>query len=279
MKKAQYQILRYQHDQTTGEFVNVGIVLYCKEDRFLEARFITKYGRLSGFFGELNGPFLMQTLKHLKQLVDKLSYELKSSESVQEDIDSITRKVLPPDNSALAFTEIKNLIDVDMTSALEDRYENLVNKYMPTLEKDRITDQQVWSRLYKGYFDKLGITEKLREHTVNTQHDAIHFDKAWKNGVWNCYQPLSLALEKTDSIKSKIYKWAGILRELEHSASEPIHLYFLTTHLKQGSGKLDTFISETLGSTDVAIKVKIVSEENAEQFAKEVKKQMEQSEE
>jgi hypothetical protein len=33
--------LRYLHDVVTGEFFNIGVVLYSPEQRFLEARFTT----------------------------------------------------------------------------------------------------------------------------------------------------------------------------------------------------------------------------------------------
>ena len=31
MKPYQYQVIRYTHDRVTGEFVNVGVVLYVPE--------------------------------------------------------------------------------------------------------------------------------------------------------------------------------------------------------------------------------------------------------
>ena len=42
--------LRYMHDVVTGEFVNIGVVLYVPEQRFLDARFTTSYERLNAAF-------------------------------------------------------------------------------------------------------------------------------------------------------------------------------------------------------------------------------------
>ena len=43
--------LRSIHDEVTGEFANVGIVLYSESARVLKAKFTTQYSRLSGMFG------------------------------------------------------------------------------------------------------------------------------------------------------------------------------------------------------------------------------------
>ena len=88
------------------------------------------------------------------------------------------------------------------------------------------TDQYVWSKIYKRYFDQQGIIKQLKKHSFVTEKDTIEFDKSWKNGVWNCYQTLSLDLKTEDSIKSKVYKWFGILKQLETS-EEQINLFFL----------------------------------------------------
>ena len=42
--------LRYLHDVVTGEFANIGVVLYSAEQRYLEARFTPSYERLNAIF-------------------------------------------------------------------------------------------------------------------------------------------------------------------------------------------------------------------------------------
>ena len=66
MIKYQYQILRYIHDQFTGEFGNVGIVLYVPETNFLRCKVVSRYARLSDFFGDINGQFLVSGISILR---------------------------------------------------------------------------------------------------------------------------------------------------------------------------------------------------------------------
>lgn len=42
--------LHYVHDVVTGEFANVGVVLYAPEQRLLLARFTGSYERLNAIF-------------------------------------------------------------------------------------------------------------------------------------------------------------------------------------------------------------------------------------
>jgi len=64
MKKYQFQIVRYIHDRISGEFVNVGIIVYMPESRFLKSRFINKFSRISQLFVDVNGHSLLGALKH-----------------------------------------------------------------------------------------------------------------------------------------------------------------------------------------------------------------------
>lgn len=282
MKTFEYQIIRYLHDRTTGEFVNVGIVLYEPDSRFLNTKVLSRFSRISNFFEEFNGYFLLSTLKHFQKVIQSVNVDLlffNSSElkptSDRFGLADITNKILIPDDSALFLSESKKALDLDPQKALNDLYDRLVDKYAADPNKEIHTDAYAWNKVYKSHFDKLGITKQLKDHTVKTDNDQIKFDKAWKNGVWNCYQSLSFDLKKDDAIKNKVYKWSGIIKELETS-KEKMNLYFLTTSPKTND-QLNSFIKDTLSQADDSIKVTIVTEDEAEQFARKVKTAIEKT--
>lgn len=79
---------------------------------------------------------------------------------------------------------------------------------------------------------------------MNTQNDSFSFDKSWKNEIWHCYQPISFDLQSAESIKDKVYRWSGRLREL-NSSSQKIHLTFLATLSNHFEG-LNNFITHSL---------------------------------
>jgi hypothetical protein len=276
MIKYEYQILRYVHDQASGEFVNVGIVIFEPQSKFLKAKVLTKFSRISNFFEEINGYYLLSTLKHFQKEVESIHSDFaffNSSEFLNSNeksgLKQITNKILLEDDSALRLTEVKMGLDLEFDSALADLFERLVDKYSPDANKDLHTDAYAWAKVYKSHFDKYGITPRLKDHTIKTPNDQIKFDKSWKNGVWNCYQSLSFDLKKDDTIKNKVYKWSGIIKELQ-SSNEKMNLYFLTTSPKSNE-HLSEFIKDTLSQKNSEVNVTIVTEDEAEQFARKVK--------
>lgn len=274
MKKYQYQIIRYIHDRITGEFVNVGLILFLPDTNFLHSKFVNKFSRISNFFNEINGYSLLSSLKQFEKEVEIISKRIDSNDLFEKfiSLNEITNSILIKDDSAIDCSEVKFGIDIDGKIAIDDLFERLVDRYNQDYDKDSHDDKFIWRTFYKKHFDKKGITSKLKEHTVQTNNDKIHFDKAWKNGIWNCFQAISFDLKRTDSIKNKVYKWSGILKELENS-KENVHLYFLTESLPN-KRSLHNFIEETLNKKSAKIKAEIVTKKQAETFTSSLKEEI-----
>jgi len=269
MKKYHYQIIRYIHDRVTDEFVNVGIVVFFPESKAIESRVINKYSRITKFFNDINGPQIISSLKHFQKAIEKKSSESSELFFPFKSIREITESILPKDDSSLQLTDVFQGIDINIQSATDDLFGRLVNQYVPEIEKESVNDNEVWKKSYKEFFDKYNISKKLVSHSIKTKNDKIEFDKSWKNGSWHCYQSLSFDLKKVESIKNKVYKWSGILNELENS-DEMLHLYLLTAESKRHKS-INKFVIDTFSNRDTEnVKVTLVKEKDAEKFAKEV---------
>ena len=121
-----YQLVRYIHDQSTSEFVNVGVIIYDSETNFLKSRFITKFDRVSNLFN--NEPAVDYLKDVLKQFEDSIN-EISNLPNKFGDIQRITSSILPKDDSALQCTEVFAGVDCDFDSALTTLFDCLVNKY------------------------------------------------------------------------------------------------------------------------------------------------------
>jgi hypothetical protein len=276
MKNYQYQILRYVHDQFTGEFVNLGVVLYSPDNMFLKTIISHKYGRVTALFPNANGKFLLRILKNFEISVNKIEKQLAQLFVPSENLSGITKKILPNDDSAIMLTEVKYGIDIDLEVALSDLYKDLVEKYIESNEEQSLTDDEVWRKKYKSFFDKYSLTNKLISHEVITNNDSFVFEKSWKNEIWHCYQPVSFDLLTVEAIKNKVYKWSGILREMS-TVNEKIHITFLATIAKQRK-ELNIFVINSLNQDTDKVKIDIVLEEDADEFAKNVSVLMEEHE-
>ena len=273
MKKYQYQILRYMHDQFTGEFVNLGVVVYCPGEKFLKAQVSQKYSRVTSIFPKANGKFILRSAKQFAVALNEYAKHLFDSDLEMLDLSKITKSILPHDDSALMLTKSNSALDISMDSALHDLFLNMVDKYnLDPHAIQSLSDNDVWKKKYKDYFDQYNITKRLSKHKITTEQDSFVFDKSWKNEIWHCYQPISFDLQDADSIKEKVYKWSGKLREL-NTSSEKIHLTFLTT-MSEAHKNLNDFISKSLDQDSEKVDVDVVLEQDANQIAQKISKLM-----
>ncbi|MBL0152063.1 MAG: DUF3037 domain-containing protein [Chitinophagaceae bacterium] len=98
MTKYQYQIIRYLPDHFTGEFANIGIIIYAPERNFLSCRVTSRYSRLTEFFGEVPGTFLMSSLKHIESKIKSIGEDFNGLLIYKKNTTSIidiTNTVIP----------------------------------------------------------------------------------------------------------------------------------------------------------------------------------------
>ena len=273
MKQYQYQIIRYVHDQFTGEFVNLGIVVYSPENLFLDTIVSNKYARIKAMFPSANGNFIISILKKFESAINSFSKQLAEQRNQVESLAHITNAILPNDDSAILLTDVKYALDINMEIALKDLYAQLVEKYMHNESTVKtLSDNDVWNKEYKSYFDKYKITDRLSNHIVQTKNDNFSFKKSWKNEIWHCYEPISFDLINEESVKDKVYRWAGKLREIEKT-NERIHITFLTK-LSANHKKLNSLIKESFHQESKNVDVDLVLESDAEKIALKISKEM-----
>src|SRR5436309_5923512 len=102
-----FNVLRYVHDAVTGEFVNVGVVLYAPEARFVAASCTQKYQRISHFFGRIEGDYIRALLRHLEHQMERLRRDIFESlpwGQMPGDALACAEQVFPRDDSALQFS-------------------------------------------------------------------------------------------------------------------------------------------------------------------------------
>lgn len=270
MKRYEYQILQYRHDIVTSEFVNVGVVLYSQEQNFLKIKVLNKYMRISNFFADADGQYIKNKLKEVAEAIKNIEREGHLFYAQFAHIKDITSKVLNVDDGSLYFSPPKQGIDVSLELALEDTFERMVNKHHG-LNSSYASDEKVWKEVYKKYFDELGITSQLTTHTIETKTDIFEFEKAWKNGIWNIYEPIGFDLADNTTIKNKVYKWFGKLNELSQ-ITEPTQIFFLANMPQDHT--LKQFIEQKLLIDFENLHIKIIDAPQAFDFAKAQKEKM-----
>ena len=95
-----YSVLRYTHDITTGEFVNVGVALYSSEARYASALCRSTFGRLSKTFPGMDADAFKSLMRFVQSRIEEIGDGLKQELPLNgrpASVTELSRAVLPPE--------------------------------------------------------------------------------------------------------------------------------------------------------------------------------------
>jgi hypothetical protein len=123
--------LRYVHDVVTGEFANVGVVLYAPAERYLEARFTSSYERLNALFVKIDQANYRNLIRYLGNRFVELATEVRDGLDLVpvQGIDQIVRRVLPPDDSSLQWSATSGGFSSNLGETVGQLYARMVERY------------------------------------------------------------------------------------------------------------------------------------------------------
>lgn len=231
-------ILRYVHDVVTGEFANIGVVLYAPEQRFLEARFATSYERLNAIFLKIDHLHYRALMRYMANRFEELGAEIRAGLNVPpvNSLSQIGKEVLPPDDSSLQWSQQGGGITDDPARALGDLYKRMVERFIADSTQVSRSDEEI----AKAFKTRLGkVAAKLSEKTIETSDYKYDFQFAWKNDVWHLYEAVSFDLVDPNSIREKANRWLGRGVAL-NDARERFKIHFLLGEPQQ-PGPKDAF--------------------------------------
>ncbi len=222
-----YTVLRYVHDVVSGEALNVGVVMHVPSTGLLEVRTRKTIGRLKQTFPDLDRHEFVEAMKAVerglkaasKRLEHKALFDQKSDARIQ------ALQVLPEDDSALQWSPVGSGLTANPARTFESLYRRYVARY-DRKSKRRRTDEDVW-RSVRDMLAEREVKIPFEHKVVAGKRDRIEFKKAWKNGEWHAYEPLSLDLADADNIKDKARRWRGHLSAVAEGFEDDIKLHFV----------------------------------------------------
>lgn len=222
-----YAVLRYVHDITSGEFVNVGVVLFAPKARFMSALCRTTSERPRQIFPSLDA----QAFRALMQKVSSRFTALTEQVASQLNLDDCVtvadwaHKVVPPDDSSLRWSPTGHGLSSDPSATLEQLFERFVRHHDRQQVTARRDDEKVWKN-FSRELEQLNVLKHFSPQTFVSEDDEIQFERAWKNGQWHCLAPVSFDLANEETIRDKAHRWLGQLVSVG-AAHKDLHLYFL----------------------------------------------------
>jgi hypothetical protein len=276
--KYSFSVLRYIHDVVSGEFCNVGILIYAPDANYLNVQSTKKYGRLSQIFIDVDGSHFRSLMKHIDDKVAEYSDRFKNEfkfTSNPKSILEIINHILPKDDSSLQFSEPGGGITKDCDKTLEELYRRYVDKYEQKAIKKHKDDEDIW-KTFRKPLREYSIYNYLKPHKIAAKDYEYEFKYAIKNDSWRTLEPVSFDMEDHQAMLDKANKWFGRVFNLQES-EERFKLYFLIgepedDQLKNSYLKAENIINKIVKH----YKHELVKEREAEEFVKSFREELKQ---
>lgn len=276
MKKFQYQILQFCPDKVTGEFLNVGVVVFDPQKRELAFKILHKVGAIGQLFNQANTRYLVKQLNTIHNSLDKIRKSLADDRfqfGKYESVEEITRQAFVRDDSALFFSDIRHSLDMSASHLAHYLADRMLTIGVMEVDQEIKSDKEVWTKMFKQYFDKNNISTFLTPRTIKTKYDEIAFEHTWRNGHVNFFEAVNFDLQKEDNIKNKVRRWAGQIDEL-NTAGEELHLYLLA-NMPSESAQMQDYVSSFLSDKSTSsVRVEIVRPGEADQLVTSLKEEI-----
>lgn len=222
-----YTVLRYVHDVVTSEFVNVGVLMFAPASNTVKVAVRTSIGRIKHIFPDLDRQAFLSSMKAAERAVRKISKNLDQGDLLAEftDAAAIARKVLVSDDSSLQWSPVSGGLTDDTDKTFDRVYRRYVSRY-DIKSPHRRSDDEVW-RPVRLLLEEKNIPVEFDEKVIAGTSDEIIFKRAWRNGVWHAYEPLSFDLADAEGIKDKARRWRGHLEAVHDGAKTDLKLHFI----------------------------------------------------
>lgn len=222
-----YTVLRYVHDIATGEFVNVGVVLYAPSLRALKFKFRNSYSRIKRVFPDLDSKSFKSSLREIQEALEKKNSDLLRSSREPQSANALdlAASVLILDDSSLQWSPLGCGVTKSLADELDALFYRLVGKYDEKGGWEKRKDDDVWKSFSRAIID-YQILNKFEEKKISSDGDEVEFKHALRNGLWHCVAPISFDLSSSDSIIEKAHRWLGQVNSVANS-KERFAVYFL----------------------------------------------------
>ena len=198
--RAYYSVIQYCPDLGRLEAANVGVVLFCPELHFLDARTSRANERIIHFFGREGHDW-----KQINAFKKGIAERVRLSVTDIRDKESFGRFISMQANLMQLTPPLPCRVSSDPKSELDHLFEQIVG-----VEKRRVTTKSL-RRLLGQKFEKGGISDKVRQDisvTVPVLNKRVEIPYGFQNGRFNLITPAKFEAKDTDSVVATACRYA-----------------------------------------------------------------------
>lgn len=217
MSAYQYLIIRYVHNISTEEFVNIGILLWVPEQQRIFHEVTERYSRLSNFFEGFNSNGYRVMIKQLRanlRAVQRNNRLLREAQSINE----VAERVLSHSPSCFQWSEPMGGITDDPAMRVKAIFVNIVDRHYEKQERTRRSEYDIYRSVHRRLFARLkqiDLKKEIHEDVkVEGEHFGHTFKLGWQNGTSQFLEPISFDYTQGHELVEKAYVWSGRLTDL-----------------------------------------------------------------
>ncbi len=207
----QYCVVRYVHDTSVGECLNVGVLVYSPSIRSLKFQFEPHYARLSNTFSKFDGDQYKRYIEQLETLLAKRVLQITSKSSpdaLPRDLEEIVRRIWPDGGSNFQPGTVYGGISTDISFKTDLLFERMVASQFEKTKRERCDDGAVWD--YYGKCMSEEVRSALKPKRFETFNLDVTFQSTYKNGKYHILEPVSLDCQTRYSIQERALTLLGV---------------------------------------------------------------------
>lgn len=217
MKAYQFSYLRYIHDVSTEEFVNIGIVMFIPSERKFLFRLTEHYARLSEFYLDFNG-------ENYKYLLRSLKARLNSTQGFDfpnkiTDIAEILPKIVPIESGCFQWSSTMSGAVEKPEQRLEKLFAKVITAHERSKTRNRREDKDI-AENFSRFLRKKGLLDSVKSNVPVFNRNlnfSYQFKYGWQNGKQQFAEPISLDYKNKKDLENKVSSFIGDMFSLKDS--------------------------------------------------------------
>jgi hypothetical protein len=168
-----YAIVRFTPFIETGEFANVGLVMFAPATRFFGFKLLgNRFARVTNFFEGLDAKVFKASISNLREEMERLSVLQKQPGRLdKESLLHIWSELIKPRETMLRFSDPRVVLAEDCQSKLLELYDYYVGHNFATKEYQ----EKLLERSVSGWLRDAGLQNKFHPARIGNDDYHAHF--------------------------------------------------------------------------------------------------------
>ena len=277
-----YCVLKYRHDASAGEVLNIGVAIYSPENGQIGLMYDPyRFARLSEAFSGFDGDLYKQVLGRLRTALESQAEPLRdnlfalSERQNFETVADLLRAVWPDQGLAYyagpplygSCPEPSSSDDSPLERELIELFDRFVlSQYDKGDRPLRYDDESVWNG-FRRHLTPRGVSA-IKSKTLND----VEFPYAYKNEFWHVLEPISFDYANPSEIMRKALTTVGKAYTIRNE--EELGTMYILVGKPRREGMDKRYRDALRHLADMAVPHKIIEEDRTEAFASELDVEM-----